>query len=49
MLWAIIAVLAILWLFGFGFGIAGGLIHLLLVVILVLFILELLRGPAPVA
>ena len=35
MLWAIVAVLLILWLLGFSLPVAGGLIHLLLVVALV--------------
>jgi hypothetical protein len=49
MLWTIVAVLLILWLLGFGFSIGGGLIHLLLVVALVVFILNLVsnrRGTA---
>ncbi len=32
MLWAILAVLVILWLLGFSFHIVGGLVHILLVV-----------------
>lgn len=41
MLWTIVAVLLILWLLGFGFAIAGGLIHILLVIALVLVVFEL--------
>jgi hypothetical protein len=44
MLWAIVAILLILWLLGFSFHVAGGLIHLLLVVALVVLIVNLLRG-----
>ena len=35
MLWTIVLILVILWLLGFSFHIAGGLIHLLLVIALV--------------
>jgi hypothetical protein len=35
MLWTILAILIILWLLGWGFHVAGSLIHLLLVVALV--------------
>ena len=35
MLWTIFAILIILWLLGWGFHVAGGLIHLLLVIALV--------------
>jgi hypothetical protein len=44
MLWAIVVIVLIMWLLGFGFHIAGGLIHLLLVVALVLLIFNLLSG-----
>jgi hypothetical protein len=49
MLWTIVAVFLILWLLGFSFSIGGSLIHLLLVVALVLFIINLVntrRGSA---
>ena len=49
MLWTIFVVLLLLWLFGFGFHIAGGLIHLLLVVALVVLIFNLLGGRRSVA
>ncbi|HMC30857.1 MAG TPA: lmo0937 family membrane protein, partial [Candidatus Angelobacter sp.] len=35
MLWTIFAILIILWLLGWGFHVAGGLIHLLLVIALI--------------
>jgi hypothetical protein len=42
MLWSII--LVVLWLAGFAFHIAGGLIHLLLVVAVIVFIIQLVTG-----
>lgn len=44
MLWTIFIVLLVLWLLGFGFEIAGGLIHILLVIALVLLIIRLVTG-----
>jgi hypothetical protein len=44
MLWTIIAVLFVLWLLGFSMHVAGGLIHILLVVALVMFIINLFTG-----
>jgi uncharacterized membrane protein YtjA (UPF0391 family) len=44
MLWTIFVILLILWLLGFSFHIAGGLIHLLLVVAVVLLIINLVSG-----
>lgn len=44
MLWTIVVVLLILWLLGFSMKIAGGLVHLLLVVALVIIVLRLLTG-----
>lgn len=44
MLWTIFVVLVILWLLGFSFHIAGGLIHLLLVVALVVLVINLVGG-----
>ena len=41
MLWTIVALLLILWLLGFSFSIGGSLIHLLLVVALVVFVINL--------
>jgi hypothetical protein len=43
MLWTIVAVLLILWLLGFSLSIAGSFIHLLLVIALVLFVVNLVR------
>lgn len=44
MLWTIVVVLLILWLLGFTLHVAGGLIHILLVVALVVIVLRLLTG-----
>ncbi len=44
MLWTIFVVLLVLWLLGFSFHIAGGLIHLLLVVALVVLVINLVSG-----
>jgi hypothetical protein len=50
MLWTIIAILAVLWLLGLVTSYtAGGLIHVLLVVAVVLFIVNLLTGRRTVA
>jgi hypothetical protein len=44
MLWTIIAIFLILWLLGFSFSIGGSLIHLLLVVALVVFIINMVSS-----
>ena len=44
MLWTICVILAILWLLGFSLHVAGGLIHLLLVVALVMIVINLISG-----
>jgi hypothetical protein len=44
MLWTLLVVLLILWLLGFSFHIAGGLIHILLVVALVVLVFQLISG-----
>ncbi len=44
MLWTIMVILLVLWLLGFSFHIAGGLIHLLLVVAVVVLIFNLVSG-----
>jgi hypothetical protein len=44
MLWTILVVLLVLWLLGLVAHIGGGLIHLLLVVALVIFVINLLSG-----
>jgi Family of unknown function (DUF5670) len=44
MLWTVFVVILILWLLGFSLHIAGGLVHLLLVVALVVLVFNLLSG-----
>ena len=44
MLWTIISILFVLWLVGLLMHFGGGLIHILLVVAVVLFIVNLLTG-----
>ena len=46
MLWTIVVLLLILWLLGFTMHVAGGLIHILLVVALVVIVLRLLERAA---
>jgi len=44
MLWTIVAVCLVLWLAGFALHVGGGLIHLLLVVALIVFVINLVQG-----
>jgi hypothetical protein len=44
MLWTILVILLVLWLLGLVANIGGGLIHLILVVALVIFVINLLAG-----
>lgn len=44
MLWTILVILLVLWLLGFIAHVGGGLIHLILVVAVVVFIINLLSG-----
>jgi len=44
MLWTILAILLVLWLVGLLADIGGGFIHLLLVVALIVFIINLVSG-----
>jgi hypothetical protein len=44
MLWTIAVILLVLWLLGFAFHVAGGLIHILLVVALVVGLIQLFTG-----
>jgi len=44
MLWTLVAVLFVLWLFGFGMHIGGGLIHLLLMFALIVVVFNLFSG-----
>ena len=44
MLWTVFVVLVVLWLLGFSLHIAGGLIHLLLVIAVVVLVYNLISG-----
>jgi len=44
MLWTLFVILPVLWLLGFSFHVAGGLIHLLLVIAVAVLIVNLLTG-----
>ena len=44
MLWTIFMILIVLWMLGFGFHVAGGFIHLLLVCAVVVLVYNLISG-----
>ncbi len=44
MLWTIVVILVILWLLGFSLHVAGGLIHILLIVALIVGLIQLFTG-----
>jgi hypothetical protein len=44
MLWTVFVIVLLLWLLGWGFHIAGSLIHLLLVAALVVVVIQLITG-----
>jgi hypothetical protein len=44
MIWTIFVVLLILWLLGFTFHVAGSLIHILLVIAVVMFVINMING-----
>jgi len=44
MLWTVFVIILVLWLLGFSFHLAGGLIHILLVVALIVLVFNLLSG-----
>jgi hypothetical protein len=44
MFWAFIAFLLVIWLLGYGFHVAGNLIHVLLILALVLTLVNLIMG-----
>ncbi|NLS29008.1 hypothetical protein S2M10_40220 [Sphingomonas sp. S2M10] len=44
MLWTLVVILIVLWLLGFSFHIAGGIIHILLVIALVIGLVQLFTG-----
>ncbi|MDY0404586.1 lmo0937 family membrane protein [Virgibacillus sp. 179-BFC.A HS] len=47
MLWTIFIILLILWVLGFSFHIAGGFVHILLVIALIVLIVRLVTGRKP--
>ncbi|MHA6720915.1 lmo0937 family membrane protein [Sphingomonas sp. RS6] len=44
MLWTLVLILLVLWLLGFSFSIAGGLIHILLVIAVIVGLVQLFTG-----
>jgi hypothetical protein len=44
MLWTIMVLLLLFWVLGFAFHVAGGLIHILLVIALVMFLVNIIGG-----
>jgi hypothetical protein len=44
MLWTLLLILLVMWALGLGFGVAGSLIHILLVVALVVLVINVLQG-----
>ena len=44
MLWTLMVLLLLFWVLGFAFDVAGGLIHVLLVIALVVFLVNLISG-----
>jgi hypothetical protein len=49
MLWTVLMIVLIMWALGLGFGVAGNLIHVLLVVALIVLILQVVQGRRIVA
>jgi hypothetical protein len=44
MLWSIVVILCVLWALGLAFKVAGGLIHILLVIALIVIVFRLISG-----
>jgi hypothetical protein len=44
MLWTLIVLLLLFWLLGFAFHVAGGIIHVLLVIAVILLLVNLISG-----
>jgi hypothetical protein len=49
MLWTLIVLLLLFWVVGFLFDVAGGVIHVLLVIAAVVFLVNLIRGKRRIA
>jgi len=47
MLYTIAVILVIMWLIGFGFDIAGNLIHILIVIAIIVVLLRVIQGKDP--
>jgi hypothetical protein len=45
--WAIVALLLVFWILGISLHVAGSLIHLLLMIAVVVFLIDLLSGRSP--
>lgn len=44
MLWTVAIILLVLWLLGFAFNVAGGIIHILLVIAVIVGLIQLFSG-----
>jgi hypothetical protein len=44
MLWTLLLILLVMWALGFGFGVVGNLVHILIIVALVVLVLQLMQG-----
>ena len=44
MLWTLLLIILLMWALGFGLGVAGSLVHILLVVAVVVLLLQLVQG-----
>jgi hypothetical protein len=44
MLWTVFVILLVLWLLGFSFHVAGGMIHLLLLIAVAVLVINLISG-----
>lgn len=44
MLWTLLVLLLVMWALGLGFGVAGNLVHILLLVALVVLVVNVLQG-----
>jgi hypothetical protein len=44
MLWALLGALLLIWALGFGFGVGGSLVHVLLAVALVVLVIQLIQS-----
>ena len=44
MLWTLLLIILVMWALGFGFGVAGSLVHILLVIAVVVLLLQLVQG-----